>query len=172
MDTEATITNRVSNSPLVTFDLEDYYEEGERVVYDLKQNLFQGLILKEKHFRDFLKTHDWSQYKGKHVAITCTEDAIVPTWAYMLLAIQLQPFAKTVVFGNLDNLEQALFQHALSMVDVETFRNKKVVVKGCSKKPVPNYAYVEITRLLAPIAQSLMFGEPCSTVPLMKSKTV
>mgnify|MGYP000067637941 CR=1 FL=1 len=172
MNIEEPIINRVLNSPLVTFDLEDYYEEGERVVYDLKQNLFQGLILREKDFREFLKTHDWSQYQGQHVATTCTEDAIVPTWAYMLLAIQLQPFAKTVVYGNLENLEQALFQQALSRVNLETFRNKKVVVKGCSKKPVPDYAYVEITRLLVPIAQSIMYGEPCSTVPLMKSKTV
>jgi len=170
MEAEETIVNRVLNSPLVTFNLEDYYEQGERVVYDLKPNLFQGIILKEKDFREFLKANDWSQYAGKHVALTCTEDAIIPTWAYMLLAIQLQPFAKTIVFGNLENLEQQLFQLALSKVNVEEYRNAKVVIKGCSKVPVPEYAYVEITRLLTPIAQTLMFGEPCSTVPLMKRK--
>jgi len=171
MENSETIVNKVQSSQLVTFNLEDLYTIGERVVYDIKDNLFQGIILKEKDFREFLKGYDWSQYAGKYVALTCTEDAIVPTWAFMLLAIQLQPYAKTVVFGDLDSLEQQLFQQAISKVDLEEFRNAKVVIKGCSKVPVPEYAYVEITRLLAPITQSLMFGEPCSTVPLMKRKT-
>ena len=170
MENAETIINKVQNSPLITFNLEDLYVPGGRVLYDIKHNLFQGIILKEKDFREFLKGHDWSQYLGKHVALTCTEDAIIPTWAYMLLAIQLQPFAKTIVFGDLVNLEQQLFQEAISKVDLEEYRNAKVVIKGCSKVPVPEYAYVEITRLLAPIAQTLMFGEPCSTVPLMKRK--
>lgn len=170
MENTETIINKVQSSPLVTFNLEDLYVPGERVVYDIKRNLFQGIILKEKDFREFLKGHDWSQYAGQHVALTCTEDAIIPTWAYMLLAIQLQPFAKTIVFGDLVNLEQQLFQQAISKVDLEEYRNAKVVIKGCSKVPVPEYAYVEIARLLTPIAQSLMFGEPCSTVPLMKRK--
>jgi hypothetical protein len=171
MEAEETIVNRVLSSPLVTFNLEELYETGERMVYDIKDNLFQGIILKEKDFREFLKSHDWSQYSGKHIALTCTEDAIVPTWAYMLLAIQLQPYAKTIVFGKLENLEQQLFQQAIAKVDLEPYRNAKIVIKGCSKVPVPEYAYVEITRLLAPVAQSLMFGEPCSTVPLMKRKS-
>jgi len=167
---ENEIVNRVTNSGLVTLDLETLYVPGDRVVYDLKDNLFQGLILKEKDFREFLKQHDWSAYTGKHVALICSEDAIVPTWAYMLLAIQLQPYASSIVFGGLEHLEQYLFQKAIQQLDMEQYRNAKVVIKGCSKVPVPNYAYVEITRLLTPIAQSLLFGEPCSTVPLMKKK--
>lgn len=168
--TEGEIINKVLNSSLVTLDLEELYEKGERVVYDIKDNLYQGIILKEREFREFLKEHDWSIYKDKHVALVCSEDAIVPTWAYMLLAIQLQPHARTVVFGGLEALEQHLFQKSIHTLDLEKYKNAKVVIKGCSKVPVPTYAYVEITHLLTPVAQSLMFGEPCSTVPLMKRK--
>ncbi|GAB2766684.1 DUF2480 family protein [Rhabdobacter roseus] len=167
METEE-IVNRVASSGLLSLDLEAYYHPGERVVYDLKDNLFQGLILREKDFREFLKTHDWTQYTGKNVAITCSEDAIVPTWAYMLLATQLEPHAHTVVFGDLSTLEDKLFFEAIARLDLEEFRGKRVVVKGCSKHPVPTSAYVEISRLLRPLVQSLMFGEPCSTVPLYK----
>lgn len=167
MQTEE-IINRVANSGLISLDLEDYYHKGERVVYDLKENLFQGLILREKDFREFLKSHDWSSYEGKNVAITCSEDAIIPTWAYMLLTLYLEPFAANIVFGDLEQLEEKLFFDALARIDVESFRGKKVVIKGCSKYPVPISAYVEITRLLKPVVQSLMFGEPCSTVPLYK----
>jgi hypothetical protein len=167
---EELIINKVANSGLITFDLEDLYHRGERVVYDLKDNLFMGMILKEKDFREFLKNHDWTQYAGKNIAITCSEDAIVPTWAYMLLTLKLQPVANLVVFGTLEELENKLFFDALNKVDVETFRGARVVVKGCSKVPVPTAAYVEITRLLQPVVQSLMFGEPCSTVPLYKRK--
>ncbi|PWK22980.1 uncharacterized protein DUF2480 [Arcicella aurantiaca] len=167
---EELIINKVANSGLITFDLEDLYDKGERIVYDLKDNLFMGMILKEKDFRDFLKTHDWSQYAGKNIAITCSEDAIVPTWAYMLLTTKLQPVANSVVFGSLEELENKLFFDALQKVNIEDYRGARVVVKGCSKVPVPTAAYVEITRLLQPVVQSLMFGEPCSTVPLYKKK--
>ena len=163
------IVNRVANSGLVTLDLEEYYHPGERVVYDLKNNLFQELILREKEFRTFLKENDWSVYGGKNVAITCTADAIVPTWAYMLLTIYLRPRAHLVVFGGLEELENALFREALAKIDLNDFRGAKVVVKGCGKMPVPVSAYVEITRLLQPVVQSLMYGEPCSTVPLYKA---
>jgi hypothetical protein len=162
------IINRVATSGLLSFDLEEYYHPGPRVLYDMKDNLFQGLILREKDFREFLKAHDWSQYQGQNVAITCTEDAIVPTWAYMLLALHLEPYAVTIVYGDLRALEDKLFFEALARVDIEAFRDKRVVVKGCSKYPVPVAAYVEISRLLRPVVQSLMFGEPCSTVPLYK----
>lgn len=162
------IINKVANSGLVTLDLEDYYHQGERVVYDLKDNLFMGLILKEKDFREFLKSHDWAQYAGKNVAITCTEDAIIPTWAYMLLTLQLEPHANAVVFGSLNHLEEKLYFDAIARIDVEAYRDVRVVVKGCSKHPVPTAAYVELTRKLQPVVQSLMFGEPCSTVPLFK----
>ena len=167
---EEQIINKVTNSGLVTFDLEDLYHKGERVIYDLKENLFMGMILKEKDFREFLKNHDWTQYTGKNIAIICSEDAIVPTWAYMLLTLKLQPVTNLVVFGNLEELENKLFFDALNKVEVEKFRGARVVVKGCSKVPVPTAAYVEITRLLQPVVQSLMFGEPCSTVPLYKRK--
>ncbi len=162
------IINKVAKSGLISLDLENYYHSGERVVYDLKDNLFMGLILKEKDFRAFLKTHDWAQYSGKNVAVTCSEDAIVPTWAYMLLAIQLEPFANAIVFGNLADLETKLFDDAIAQINIEEYRDARVVVKGCSKLPVPTSAYIEITRKLSPIVQSLMFGEPCSTVPLYK----
>lgn len=167
---EELIINKVTNSGLITFDLEDLYDKGERVIYDLKDNLFMGMILKEKDFRDFLKSHDWTQYAGKNIAITCSEDAIIPTWAYMLLTIKLQPVANSVVFGTLEELENKLFFDALQKVNIEEYRGARVVVKGCSKVPVPTAAYVEITRLLQPVVQSLMFGEPCSTVPLYKKK--
>lgn len=165
------IINKVASSSLVSLDLEDYYSKGERVVYDLKDNLFMGLILKEKDFREFLKTHDWEEYKDKNVAICCTEDAIIPTWAYMLLTTQLAPHANCVVFGTLETLEQKLYEDAIEKIDIENFRDKKVVVKGCSKVAVPTTAYVEISRKLLPVVQSLMFGEPCSTVPIYKRKT-
>ncbi len=167
---EELIVNRVTNSGLLTFDLEDYYHKGERVIYDLKDNLFMGMILKEKDFREFLKENDWSVYQGKNVAIICSEDAIVPTWAYMLLAIHLEPYANMVVFGNLEILEYKLYEETFRNLDFEIYRDTRVVVKGCSKVSVPTAVYVEITRLLKPMVKSLMFGEPCSTVPLFKIK--
>jgi Protein of unknown function (DUF2480) len=165
---EAEIINKVAQSGLISFDLADYYQTGERVIYDLKDNLFHGLILKEKDFREFLKNHDWQTYQGKNVAIVCTADAVVPTWAYMLLALQLQPHANFVVYGNLETLENALFQKSLATINLENFGDKKVVVKGCGDLPIPTFAYTELTRLLLPVVASLMFGEPCSTVPLYK----
>ncbi|MFI5149487.1 MAG: DUF2480 family protein [Bacteroidia bacterium] len=162
------IVNKVAQSGLIEFNLEDYYPKGERVLLDIKDRLFQGLILKEKDFREFVKTENWSSYSGKNVAIICSADAIVPTWAYMLLATALAPYASFTFFGNPEALESALFQKALSVIDVEKFRDQKIVIKGCSNLPVPISAYVEITRILRPVAQSLMYGEPCSTVPLFK----
>lgn len=165
---EDVIVNRVATSGLITFDLAEYYHKGERVIYDLKDNLFMGMILKEKDFREFLKIHDWTQYEGKNVAITCSEDAIVPTWAYMLLTLNLETYANCLVFGNLDDLEKKLFDEALGKVNFEEFSDKRVVVKGCGELPIPTSAYVEITRKLQPYVKSMMFGEPCSTVPLYK----
>jgi hypothetical protein len=165
---ENLIINKVANSGLITLNLEDYYHPGERVVYDIKDNLFHGLILKEKDFRDFLKIHDWSIYRDKNVAITCSVDAIIPVWAYMLLATYLEPFANRVVFGDLEALENSLFQQTLAGIDLENLQDAKVVIKGCGKLPIPSFAYVEITRLLKPIVHSIMYGEPCSTVPVYK----
>ena len=167
---EKEIVNKVDQSGLTDFNLEDYYPKGERVLIDVKNNLFQGLILKEKDFRDFVKNENWEKHKDKFVAITCTADAIVPTWAYMLITTSLQPFAKKIVFGDLKTLETILFQESLSKINSEDFRDKKICVKGCGSLPVPESAYVEITRILSPIAKSIMYGEACSTVPIMKSK--
>lgn len=167
---EKEIVNRVEQSGLVEFNLEEYYPKGERVAIDMKDHLFQGLILKEKDFREFVKNENWSKYQDKFVALVCTADAIVPTWAYMLLSTSLAPFAKEVVYGDLQTLETVLFQKALAKVTPEAFRDQRVVIKGCSNLPVPESAYVEITRLLSPVAKSIMYGEPCSTVPIFKKK--
>jgi hypothetical protein len=170
MQEEKEIINRVTGSSLITFDLEEYYQPGERILFDLKDHLFQGLILREKDLRDVVKQNDWSVYQDKFVAITCTADAIIPTWAYMLIAIALKPYAKAVEFGTLLQLEEKLFESVLSKVNWEQFRNSKVVVKGCSKVDVPASAYVKVVSELQPLAASLMFGEACSTVPLFKKK--
>lgn len=162
------IINRVASSPLVTIDLEDYYHKGEREVYDLAQNLFQGMILREKDLREFMKEHDWSKYEGKNIALICSEDAIVPTWAYMLVATKLEGVANKVVMGSLETLEYALYQDALKKIDPQEFVDKPIVIKGCGNLPVPDSAYVELTILLKPYAKSIMYGEPCSTVPLYK----
>ncbi len=168
MEIETEFVNRVATSGLVTLNLEEFIHPGERVVYDIKENLFHGLLLREKDFREFLKTHDWAQYAGKNVAIICSADAIVPTWAYMLLATKLQPHTNRYVFGDLAALDQALFQDALAQIDPEEYRDAKVVVKGCGQIPVPTAAYVEVMHRLLPVAASVMYGEPCSTVPLYK----
>ena len=167
---EKEIINRVAESGLVEINLEDFYPQGERVLIDVKENLFQGLILKEKNFREFVKNEDWKKYQNKFVAITCSADAIVPTWAYMLIATSLQPFAKKFVFGDLKTLETILFIESLSKINPEEYRDKKLVIKGCGNLPVSESAYVELARILTPVAKSIMFGEPCSTVPVMKKK--
>lgn len=172
MESGNEIVNRVASSSLKVFDLEEYYVPGERVLLDIREQLFQGMILREKPFREFIRATDWSQYADKFVAITCSEDAIIPTWAYMLLTTALEPFARLVVFGRLEDLETKIFYDALSRVDWQQFRDAKVVIKGCSKVAVPTAAYVEATRLMKPFAASIMFGEPCSTVPVFKKARV
>jgi len=170
MEIQENIINKVANSGLVTLNLEDYFHTGERVVYDIKDNLFHGLILKEQDFRAFIKDHDWSQYQDKNISIICSADAIVPTWAYMLLATKMKPYAHEVVFGGLETLEAVLFTKALAQIDMNDFAGARVVVKGCADIAVPVAAYVEITALLSPVAKSIMYGEPCSTVPIFKRK--
>jgi len=167
-----TIVNKVSQSGILTFNLEEYFDSSPRIIFDIKQCLFMGLILKEKDFREFIKTHDWLQYQSKNVSIICSADAIVPTWAYMLIASKLNGIANYFIFGNLEMLENALFQKALASVNIEDYRDKKMVIKGCGNLPVPTYAYVEITRLFLPVASSIMYGEPCSTVPVFKKKAL
>jgi len=162
------IVHRVAKSGLITLNIEEFYPEGERFLYDIKDNLWEGIALKEKDFRAFVKEHDWSQYQDKFVALHCSVDAIVPTWAYMLLATKLEPFAKRVVFGNLDTLETILFEEALQKIKAEDYEDARIVIKGCSDKVVPPSAYVKLTEILRPYAKIIMYGEPCSTVPLYK----
>ncbi|MEM1407676.1 MAG: DUF2480 family protein [Bacteroidota bacterium] len=161
------IVNKVALSPLVTIDLEEYYHHGERMVFDIKDWLFQEMILKERDFRAYIREHDWSQYRGKNVALTCSVDVIIPAWAYMLIASRLNE-ANKVVLGNLQQLELSLFEEALNKIDLNELKGSKVVVKGCGELPVPDAAYVQITQLLTPVVSSLMYGEPCSTVPVYK----
>lgn len=165
------IVNKVANSGIVTFDLEELYPKGERVLFDIKPLLFQELILKEKDFREFIKNHNWSAYSNKYVALTCTTDAIVPTWAYMLLSLALEPFAKKIVFGDINQLDTIVFQELIDQINTNDFEDKRVVIKGCSKLPIPMHAYVLLSAKLKPVAKSIMFGEPCSTVPLYKKPT-
>ena len=164
------IINKVAESGLVTLDLEKYYPSGNNTVFDMKDYLFMGLILKEKEFREALKNTDWGHYKDKNVAVTCSADAIIPMWAYMLVASYLQPVAAEIVLGDEKELHKTLFIKNLSRLDIAEFADKRVVVKGCGEMPIGEFAYLEITRLLRPIAKSIMYGEACSTVPIYKSR--
>jgi hypothetical protein len=170
MEIQENFVNKVAQSGLVTLDPASFYPEGERVVYDIKDNLFMELMLREKDFREFVKTHDWAQYAGKNVAVTCSADAIVPAWAYMLLANRLAPYAREVVFGDASVLETVLFLKSINNMDAEQYRDQRIVIKGCGDVDVPVSAYVELTRKLTPVVKSLMFGEPCSTVPIYKKR--
>lgn len=166
----AEIVNRVAGSKLITFDLEDFYPAGERVLFDIKDWLLEGFVLREKDFREAAKEHDWSAYRDKNVALTCSTDAIIPGWAYMLLTTHLNPFAKKVVVGDLETLETVLYAEVIQRMDVSEFADKPVIVKGCSNKPVPQNAYIQIIEKLQPVVKSLMYGEACSSVPLYKKK--
>lgn len=165
---EELLVNRVANSSLVTIDLEAFYPEGEVVPFDLKDHLFMGLILKEKEFREALKAHDWSLYAGKNLAVFCSADAIIPMWAYMLVASYAGAYARDVVLGTPDQFAEIAYLKKLATLDPADYAGKRLVIKGCSDKPVPPSAYLEITRRLQPVALSIMFGEPCSTVPVYK----
>ena len=160
--------NKVAESGLITLDLEKYYPKGDTAVFDLKEHLFMGMILKEKDFREALKNLDWSVYTNKNVALTCSVDAVIPVWAWMLVATYLQPIAKEIVMGDEKELHKNLFLKNLSAIDVNGFADKKVVIKGCGETPIGDYVYMEITKLLRPVAKSIMYGEPCSTVPVFK----
>lgn len=164
------LENKVANSGLITLNLEDYFDKGERVVLDIKPWLFMEMILKEKDFREFVKQCDWARYSGKNVAFTCSADAIIPTWAYMLLAVSIEPFANRYVFGDIETLNTVLYQDALAKINYDELKDVRVIVKGCSDVPVPVSAYVEITHKLAPVAKSIMYGEACSNVPIYKRK--
>lgn len=168
MDNE--IVNRVANSVLKTIDLEDFYPKGERTMLDMKGWLFHELILKETDFREYLKNHDWSQYQNKYVALTCSADAIIPSWAFMLISTYLNPYAKKVVVGDLVNLETSIFQDIINTFSVEEYIGKPIIIKGCAHKPIPETAYIQLIEKLQPVVKSIMFGEACSSVPLFKQK--
>ena len=162
------IVNKVANSVLEVFDLEDYYPSGIRTQLDISQWLLDGFLLKEKDFREALKNHDWSQFQNHFVAIHCSTDAIIPAWSSILVTVYLSPFAKKVVVGNLTDLETSLYQEILSTSDYSKYQDKPVILKGCSKKPVPESAYIMAIQKLQPFAKSIMYGEACSAVPLYK----
>ena len=166
--TEKPLVNRVAQSGLITVNLEDYFPAGEVMSFDLKGYLFMGLILKEKDFREALKVHDWLQYSNKNLAVFCSADAIIPMWAWMLVATYAGPIANDVFQGTPDEFIRFSFAKKLAAVRPADFEGKRIVIKGCSDKPVPASAYLEITRRLQPVARSIMFGEPCSTVPVYK----
>ena len=164
------IINRIANSKLKVIDLEDYYPKGERVLFDIKNWLMEGLVLREKDFRAFVAEHNWSQYQECYVALHCSTDAIVPDWAYMLISIELQPYAKLSVIGSLSDLESILYAEIISNLDISIYEGLPVIIKGCSHKPVPSNALILLSQKLKPIARSIMFGEACSSVPLFKRK--
>ena len=165
------IVNKVANSVLEVFDLEDYYPEGIRAQIDISQWLLEGFLLKEKDFREQLKNHNWSQYQDQYVAINCSTNAIVPAWASILVAIQLAPFAKKIIDGSIEDLESSLYEELLSKIDYSVYSNKPIIIKGCSRKPVPMRAYVLAAQYLHPFARSIMYGEACSAVPLYKANS-
>lgn len=163
------IINKVAQSGLITLNLENYFPQGDRKLIDIKEVLFMGLILKEKDFRQWVKEHDWSQYAACFVAVHCSTDAVIPTWAYMLIASKLTGIASKVVFGDLNTLDTVLWEDALKNIDLDQYKDAKMVIKGCSNLPVSAAAYLLITQKLTPIVSSLMYGEPCSTVPVYKA---
>ena len=164
------LINKVAESGLVTLDLEQYYPKGETAVFDLKDYLFMGMILKEKDYREGLKTTDWSLYSGKNVALTCSADAIIPVWAWMLAAAYLQPVAKELVMGDEKELHKQLYLKNIAAINPEEFADKRMVIKGCGETPIADFVYMEVTKKLLPVAKSIMYGEPCSTVPVYKKK--
>jgi hypothetical protein len=167
---EDIIVNKVAQSSLETIDLEKFYPEGETIVFDMKDHLFMELILKEKDYRENLKKMDWSVYENKNVCITCSADAIIPLWAYMLAVSYLQPVVKDVIVGNEFFMREVLFLKNLWKINLKEFEGKRVVVKGCGEKEIPASIYAEITKILVPVVQSIMYGEPCSTVPVYKKR--
>lgn len=164
----AEIINKVAQSSLETINLEDFYPEGERKVIDIKDWLYEGVILREKDFRAALKAKDWSVFQNTYVALHCSSAAIIPGWAYLLLASHLNTFAKQVVFGDLETLNALLYQQALEGFEVSNYKDKPVIIKGCSNRPVPQNAYLMLLQKLQPVAKSIMYGEACSAVPLYK----
>jgi hypothetical protein len=166
-----TIVNKVAESGIITLDLAPYIHTNEIAVFDLKPFLFREMILKENDYRTALQIHDWKQYEGKHVAVTCSVDAIVPVWAYMLAAAYLQPVSLSVYYGSYDEINKLLIRERINGIDITEYTDKRVVIKGCGDTPIPDAAYLAITQRLRPVVKSLMYGEPCSTVPIYKKSS-
>ena len=164
------IINKVANSGIIQLDLEELFPTNDIVAFDIAQALYEGLILREKDFREFVKQNDWSIYANKYVRLICSADAIVPTWAYMLLVTAIQPFAKKVIYGTNDMMNTVVWMDIIDNFDLNEYNDARVVVKGCSTIPLPETAFSYLTSKLTPVVKSLMFGEPCSTVPLYKKK--
>jgi hypothetical protein len=164
------LVNKVANSGIITLDLETFLPKEAIVPFDLKDHLFMGLILKEKDFREALKHLDWTAWQNKHAAIFCSADAIIPLWAYMLVVTYLEPIAKQVYNGTPEEMYKHLVLKSIDAADTEAYRDQRVVVKGCGDKAIESYAYTAITYRLRPLARSIMYGEPCSTVPIYKKK--
>lgn len=162
------LVNRVASSGLITINLEEFFPKEELAVFDIKDYLFMELILKEKDFRAALAEHNWQQYQGKNLIVFCSTDAIIPVWAFMLITAYATPFANRIFQGEEDTFYKLMFNEAINRIDAAQYDQKRIVIKGCSNKPVPPSAYVELTRKLQPYAQSIMYGEPCSTVPIFK----
>ena len=163
--------NKVASSGLITIDLQDYLPTEPILSFDLKDHLFMGLILKEKDFREALKNFDWSIYKDQYVALFCSADAIVPVWAYMLVSVYLQPVARDIYAGTPAEMQKHIFLQRLHAIDAAAYREERVVVKGCGDVAIDGYAYAKIAQVLRPVAKSIMYGEPCSTVPIFKNKS-
>lgn len=162
------IVNRVAKSKLKTFDLEDYYPKGTRSEIDISQWLLEGIVLVESRFRESLKNTDFSIYKDHYVAVTCSTEAIIPQWAWMLLQTEMHGIARLLVYGDLEHLETQIYQSIISELDLSEYKNVPVIVKGCANKPVPTAAYMMITERLVEVATSVMYGEACSAVPVYK----
>lgn len=167
---ERPLVNRVAKSGIITINLEDYYPQGEILVFDIKDYLFRGLILREKDFRAVIAEHNWEQYQDKNLAIHCSTDAIVPIWAYQLVTISAAPYAKNIAHGTISDFVTTHYYQVLPTLDFNEYKDQRIVIKGCSNKPVPIAAYTELARLLTPVAKKIMYGEPCSMVPLYKKK--
>lgn len=163
------IENKVAKSGLITLSLEDYYPRGERAEIDLAPWLYEGIMLREKDFRESVKNHHWEQYRNAYVAVYCSEDAIIPQWAYMLIGSHLAGIARKTVYGSPDLLETLLMTEALDQADFSEYQDKRVILKGCGNLPIPPQAYLHFAVKLQPLVKSLMFGEACSTVPIYKA---
>jgi len=164
------IINKVAASGLITINLEEIYPEGIRYMVDIAPQLWQGIALREKDFREWIKNYDWEQYREGYVAVFCSVDAIIPHWAYMLVMSSLTGVARLAIVGTPRELESALFRQVVMTLQPEDFRDARVVIKGCSDREVPVSAYSDLVSHLQPVVRSLMFGEPCSTVPVFKRK--